>query len=257
MKRIIALFFVFLICITPCFAEEFTNPPITDGAEYLTSGELEGLSAKLEEIRQKYTFEVAIVTENEMSGTSAMASADDIYDYNGYGAGANDDGIMLYICRSTREYHITTHADGMRVFNERGIKYLKNNLIPYLESDDYYHAMVTFADLADELLNMAANGEPFNEKQHETKDILIILACAVLIPLLIAHIKTSNQLKKMKTAVENDYAANYVKEGSKRLDFSRDIFMYSNITKTEKAKNDSGSHKSSSGRTHGGGGGSF
>ena len=65
------------------------------------------------------------------------------------------------------------------------------------------------------------------------------------------------KLAKMKTAVENNYAANYVKNGSKRLDFSRDIFLYSNITKTERPKNNSGSHQSSSGRTHGGGGGSF
>ena len=61
----------------------------------------------------------------------------------------------------------------------------------------------------------------------------------------------------MKTAVENDYAANYVKPGSKQLTMSRDIFLYSHITKTEKPKNNSGSHNSSSGRTHGGGGGSF
>ena len=36
-------------------------------------------------------------------------------------------------------------------------------------------------------------------------------------------------IAKMKTAVENNYAANYVKNGSKRLDFSRDIFLYSSM----------------------------
>jgi len=67
----------------------------------------------------------------------------------------------------------------------------------------------------------------------------------------------NGKLSKMKTAVENDYAADYEKPGSKRLTVSRDMFLYSRVTKTEKPKNDSGSHKSSSGRTHGGGGGSF
>ena len=259
MKKVISLLFVSLICITlilPCYAAEFENPPIVDTAEILSESQLEELTEKAEEVRQKYNFEVAIVTEDEMSGYDAMSSADDIYDYNGYGAGENDDGILLYICRDTREYHITTHADGLRVFNDRGIEYLKKNIEEELTNDNYYLAMDVFADLCDELLEMAANGEPYNKKQLSLTYILCVLAGALLIPFIIAKMMTNSKLAKMKTAVENNYAANYVKNGSKRLDFSRDIFLYSNITKTERPKNES-SHKSSSGRTHGGGGGSF
>lgn len=260
MKRIVSLLFVCLLCVTltvPCFAEEFVNPPIVDGAQYLDEAQLEKLSEKIEGIRQKYNFEVAIVTEDEMSGYDAMSTADDIYDYNGYGAGENDDGILLYICRDTREYHITTHADGLRVFNDRGIEYLKKNIEEELTNDNYYLAMDVFADLCDELLEMAANGEPYNKKQLSMTYILMVIGGALLIPFIIAKMMTNSKLAKMKTAVENNYAANYVKNGSKRLDFSRDIFLYSNITKTERPKNNSGSHQSSSGRTHGGGGGSF
>lgn len=241
----------------PSFAAEFTNPPIIDEAGYLTQSQLAELTQKLEVIRQKYNFEVAVVTESEMSGYDAMESADDIYDYHGYGAGANDDGILLYICRDVREYWITTHADGLRVFNDRGITYLKENIEPYLTEDQYYRAIVTFADLAEELLEMAAKGEPYNEKHISTTYLLVVLGGALLIPLIIAKVMTNIKLAKMKTAVENDYAANYVKAGSKRLELSRDIFLYSHITKTAKPKNESGSHQSSSGRTHGGGGGSF
>ena len=61
----------------------------------------------------------------------------------------------------------------------------------------------------------------------------------------------------MKTAVENDYASNYVKPGSLKINASRDLFLYSRITKTEKTKSGSETHTSSSGRTHGGRGGSF
>lgn len=260
MKRIVSLLFVFLLCATltiPCLAEEFVNPPIVDEAEYLSESQFNEISKKIESIRQKYNFEVAIVTEAEMSGYDAMSTADDIYDYLGYGAGENDDGIMLYICSDTREYWITTHADGLRVFNDRGIEYLKKNIEEQLVNDNYYLAMDVFANLCDELLEMAANGEPYNKKQLDMTYILMVIGGALLIPFIIAKMMTNSKLAKMKTAVENDYAANYVKNGSKRLDFSRDIFLYSHITKTERPKNDSGSHKSSSGRTHGGGGGSF
>ena len=260
MKRIVSLLFVCILCVScafPCFAEDFVNPPIVDEAQYLNEAQFLELSEKIDSIRHKYNFEVAIVTEAEMSSYDAMSSADDIYDYLGYGAGENDDGILLYICAGTREYHITTHADGLRVFNERGIEYLKKNIEAELSNNNYYLAMDVFADLADELLEMAANGKPYNKKQLSTTYILCVVAGALLIPFIIAKIMTSSKLAKMKTAVENNYAANYVKNGSKRLDFSRDIFLYSNITKTERPKNNSGSHTSSSGRTHGGGGGSY
>jgi uncharacterized protein len=104
---------------------------------------------------------------------------------------------------------------------------------------------------------MAKDGKPYDEKQYSTKYLIGVIIAALLIPLLVALILMKKKLKKMKTVVENDYAANYVKPGSMKLSVSRDLFLYSRITKTERPKSSSGTHTSSSGRTHGGRGGSF
>ena len=61
----------------------------------------------------------------------------------------------------------------------------------------------------------------------------------------------------MKTAVENNYAADYMKHGNINITMSRDLFLYSRITKTEKPKSGSETHTSSSGKAHGGRSGSF
>ena len=260
MRKFIASVFAGIMCFAmalPCMADEFVNPSITDNAGYLDGAQLNELSVKLDEVRQKYGFEVAVYTETEMSGASAVETADDLYDYMGYGSGENYDGILFYICSGTRDYRFTTCADGMRVFNDNGLDYLAKNIKPHLASDDYYLAIDTYITLADELLAMAANGEPFNEKQYDTKYILIVIGCALLIPLLLAYIMMNSKLSKMKTAVANDYAANYEKEGSKQLKYSKDIFLYSQIVKKKKEKDSDGEHKSSSGRTHGGVGGKF
>ncbi len=233
----------------------FDNPPIIDDAGYLMQSELVSLSKELDKVRGKYGFEVAIYTESDMTSSTAEASADDIYDYNGYGAGENDDGIMLYICSDTREYHFTTHGKGLEYFNKNGLIYLESKVLPYLEDDNYYKAFSVYIETADELLSMAREGNPYNEKN--LKYIVgVVLAC-LLAPLLLAYIMMKRKLTKMKTAVENDYAANYIKSGSMRVDTSRDLFLYSRITKTERPKSTSGTHNSSSGRTHGGRGGSF
>lgn len=256
MKRFLTFTLLFLFLFTSVYAT-FSNPSIVDEAGYLMQYELDELSENLNNIREKHDFEVAIYTESDMTSATAEASADDIYDYQGYGAGENDDGIMLYICSDTREYHFTTHGKGLEYFNSNGLVYLESKVVPHLSDGNYYEAFEAYIATADELLEMAEAGSPFNKKQHSVKYVIFVILAALLIPLIVAFIKMNGKLKKMKTAVENDYAANYMKPGSMNITKSRDIFLYSRVTRTEKAKSSSGTHTSSSGRTHGGRGGSF
>ena len=157
------LLFITMTLLLPAYAA-FDNPPIIDDAGYLMQSELASLTEKLDKVRKEYDFEVAIYTESEMTSDTAEASADDIYDYGGYGAGENDDGIMLYICRDTREYHFTTHGKGRENFNKNGLIYLESKVLPYLEDDNYYKAFSAYIDTADEFLSMAKDGNPYNEK---------------------------------------------------------------------------------------------
>lgn len=219
--------------------------------------ELASLSKELDKVREKYNFEVAIYTEIDMTSSTAEASADDIYDYQGYGAGENDDGIMLYICSDTREYHFTTHGKGLKYFNSNGLKYLESKVVPYLSENDYYEAFEAYIETSEELLSMAKNGNPYNKKQYSTKYLIGVIIVCLIAPILIAFYMMKRKLKKMKTAIENNYATNYIKPGSMKINTSRDLFLYSQITKTERPKSSSGTHTSSSGRTHGGRGGSF
>ena len=259
MKRIFSC--LVLLLITTSFVvtayADFQNPAIVDDAGYLMQSELASLSKELDEVREKYGFEVAIYTESDMTSSTAEASADDIYDYQGYGAGENDDGIMLYICSDTREYHFTTHGKGLKYFNANGLAYLESKVVPHLSENDYYEAFEEYIETTDELLQMAKDGKPYNKKQYSTKNLIGVVAVCLISPLLIAFWMMKNKLKKMKTAVGNDYAANYIKPGSMNLTTSRDLFLYSRITKTERPKSSSGTHTSSSGRTHGGRGGGF
>lgn len=257
MKKIFSCILILLSLSLLTAYATFENQSITDGAGYLMQSELDELTKDLDAVREKYDFEVAIYTESTMTSATAEASADDIYDYNGYGAGENDDGIMLYICSGTREYHFTTHGKGLEYFNTNGLIYLESQVLPYLSEDDYYGAFNAYIETADELLEMAESGTPYNEKQYSTKYLIGVIIVCLIAPLLIALWMMNGKLKKMKTAVENDYAANYMKPGSMNIAVSRDLFLYSRITKTEKPKSNSGTHTSSSGRTHGGRGGSF
>ncbi len=260
MKKFISLILMILLCFalaSPVMAAEFENPPLVDEAGYLTEEEFEDITQRLEVLRQKYNFEVAIYTEVYLSAETAQDAADDIYDYKGYGGGEGDDGIMLYICSDTRQYHFTTYNYGRTAFTDNGLIYLEGKVVPELAEDDYYEAMKLYAVHAGELLEMAANGEPYDKNPIEY--VIMVIAVAAILPLIVAFLMMIIKLAKMRTAVKQDYAANYMKKNSMNLEVSRDMYLYSTVTKTEKPKSDSNgsSHKSSSGRVHGGRGGSF
>lgn len=257
-KKISAILTVIMIVTTAVTAfAAFNNEAVVDRAGYLDKSRFNEITNKLEDVRRKYDFDVAIYTEKTMSGTDAQSTADDLFDYTGYGYGKNADGIMLYIAADEREYYLTTHGTGEKIFNERGLVHLEEMILPSLRENDYYSAMKFYAEGCEELLEMAAQGKPYNKKTLTKGYVCGVIGGAVLVPLLLAYLMMSMKLKKMKTAVQNNFAANYMKPGSMKLSLSRDIFLYSTVTKTPKPKANSGSHTSSSRESHGGRGGSF
>lgn len=225
MKKIVILITtVFCLLSALSVYAEFKQPPITDLAGYLTEEQNEELTARLNSIREKYSFDVAFVSEKSLSAVDAQASADDIYDYSGYGYGENYDGILFYIADYEREYHFSTCGSGETIFNENGLAYLEKKVVPFLKEDNYYAAVKSYAEHTEELLEMAAEGKPFNKRQHSMKYILCVVVGALLFPLILAYFMMHKKLCAMKTAVKEDYASNYMKPGSMSLDFSRNIF---------------------------------
>ena len=110
------------------------------------------------------------------------------YEYNEYKDGAEQEVILSI-----------AHEDyGMTIFNENGLAYLEKKIVPSLKEGDYYTAVKTYADCAQELLEMAAQGKPFNKRQHSTQYILGVIAGAILLPLLLAYFMMKKKLAKMK-----------------------------------------------------------
>lgn len=262
MKKILFVIVLSFVLLTAsnglAFAEEFANPALIDEVGLLTPDQAAFINENLEAIRAEFGLDVAVYIEEKMSGYSAMGTADDIYDYGGYGAGSGYDGILLYISMDPREYHFTTHGYGMEAFTDNGLSYLESIIQPFLAEDNYYDALYSFCEGCDMLLEMASTGEPFDKVPFSLDAALFYVFVALIVPPIIAFCKMRGKLKKMKTAVSQSTAANYMKQGSMTLSASRDIYLYSNVTKVRRVQNNSSSsHTSSSGRTHGGRGGSF
>ena len=235
------------------FSVSAEHPPeLVDVPNMLSESEYIELSEKLAALRDTYDVDVAFIISDEMITEDAQTEADDIYDSYEYGVGENYDGILYFVCETTHEYAFSTCGRAIKIFNDDGLEYIDNAMLPYLKQGDYYQAVSTYAEKCAELMEMAANGEPYKKKIN----ILYVIAGIILIPLAVAFGLMTRKLSKMNTAVMQPGAANYMKPGSMNMDFSRDIFLYSTVSKREKPK-ESSTHTTSSGRTHGGRSGSF
>lgn len=229
-------------------------PNVTDMAGVLSIAQEGELCESLFKLQDEYDMTILAVIDEGFYSYDAQSSAEDWYaEYgHGYGNGSGDDGILFYVSTEERQYHFSTCGRAITLFDEDAIEYLKQEVEPYLRADDYYGAIKSYTSVAEEVLSLAESGISY--EQTDWSYVAVVIGGAVLVTLFIAFLMMSIQLSKMNTAVANDYASDYVKEGSYHLDMARDIFLYSHITKVKKANTN---HTSSSGRTHGGGGGKF
>lgn len=272
---------------------------INDLAELLDEDAEFTLNSKLEQISELNECEVAILTVNTTDGMDITEYSDDFYDYNGFGYGENDDGIMLVINMGTREFATTTHGTAIDIFTDYNLSQLENEFIPYLSQGEYENAFIAFYEKCESIFadyeNYQENydggyvyfpdddddgyvyfpddGKPSGFKGIASEIFSIKwLIVSVIIGIVIAFIYTAHLKGQLKTVRSKSAASDYIVPDSMQLTQQRDVFMYRNVSKTAKPKNNSSggtrsggssfgggssTHSSSSGRTHGGSRGSF
>lgn len=258
MKKVLTVLIALLITLSftvAVFAE--TMPRLVDQADLLTDAQEASLLFKLDTISNQQGMDVVVVTADTLDGKSPMAYADDFYDYNGYA----EDGILLLVSMEDSDWWISTAGYGITAFTDAGIEYLGNRFVPSLSDGDYAGAFEIYADHCDEFITQAKSGDPYDTHNlpKEPFDFLMNLAICFVIGLVIAVIATAVMKGQLKSVRAQAGASSYVKNGSMNVTHRQDLFLYRDVHRRPKPKDSggSGTHRSSSGRSHGGGGGKF
>lgn len=265
LKKIAAVFAAAVMCTAlacPVYAE---NPDkVVDEANLLTDSEEQSLERYINDVIEKHDFgyDIVVVTTNSTGGKSAVAYADDYYDYNDYGYDSAGSGLLLLVDMGGRNWHISTKGNGIRAFTDYGIDRIGDKVAGYLSDGDYYRAFEEFADQADSYIEKYENsGNAYdvgNRPKNYGRIFMISLAIGVIAGLIVCLCMKA----QLRTAVKQTAARVYIKNGSMRVNNARDIFLYNNVTRTKIESSSGGgggssTHTSSSGSTHGGGGGKF
>lgn len=228
---------------------ERTLPLVVDQANIIPDDVEAALIARCDTIAEEYKMEVAIVTASDFGGLIAEAYADDFYDFNGYGYGENDDGMLVVYKpgeEGEREIWITTHGNGSSVFFQGIREGIIADMKDYLIAEDYEKAFNMYLDRAEEQLKP---GTP-----------VIWLFVLALVGAVVGLLITGSMTAKNKTVIAQNQAKVYTRQGSMNVTGAQDVFAYSFVNTTPKAQNndtDSSTHTSSSGRTHNGSGAKF
>ena len=250
LRYTIFLFLVLVVLAFPLAAEDLSLPRIIDKVNVLSSEEKAELEKQIISIRNKYAFDLVILTVYDMETKNIQDYADDYYDYSGYGIGPGADGALLVHDLYNREIHISGSGKGTKVFNSGRTDNTIDRMIPSLKADQYFDAYLAFLERAEYHL------DTYGEGGKGYKGILYIASAALALALSLVTFFSART--KYKTIRPQNFAANYIADGSSRFSLRNDTFISTNTSRSRKSKSSgsssAGTHKSSSGRTHSGGG---
>ncbi len=276
------------------FAEnaDSTQDYIVDQAGVLSDTEREDLNTRLQEFRDANQFDLVIVTTTGLDPDDRQDYADDFYDYNGYGYGADRDGILLLVnINADGTYEsgnswISTCGSGITIFSYDTIQEMGQVLTPYLLACNYSTAFQQFITLAKAQYNSGSYGDAWedddwadnwndswadswNEDQSFSVgssgwDVRVIVIAALVVGVMGTVVVVLILKRQMISVRPARDAGRYVVDDSLRLRSSHDIFLYSHVTQTRRPQQTDNSgpgggggggiHTSSSGSHHGGGG---
>lgn len=237
-KLLIALLVVLCLCtlvLPACASAAPAN--LIDDADLLNPAEEAILGNRLIQISDKYDLDLVILTVESLNGKSDMVFADDYLDYHDY----REDAALLLCCPEEDVLYISTQGSAISYFEDR-LSDLSSAIRPEWNRANYYDAFSDYVTACDTVLE--------EETAFPWGMIPLALAIGVVLSFLIPMSTLKGQLKSVRSKAE---ASDYVRQGSMQLTENRDIFLYHTVTKTAKPKNNSSTHTSSSGRSHGGG----
>lgn len=243
MKRLFSL--ILCLLLISCIAQSAfaADRYVIDDSGLLSSEERIHLETECLQFNNSTGMEIVCLTVDSLNGKSARVFADDYFDEH-YG----NDGLLLLIALHDRQWYISTAGTACEVFSDAILMKMEDNIVPYLSAGDFSTAFASFIFDASYYATSA-----------NTSGLSDTLAIAVPVGAVIAAIVVLIMRSTMNTKVAQRSAINYTVTNSYHLRNNLDLYLYSNISKRARPKENSGSttHRSSSGNTHGGRGGKF
>lgn len=235
-----------LVCVLfLAFPVQAESSRVFDEAGLFTQQEKQSLEELTKQYIEKTSLDLVIVTTDDTQGKSTRAYADDFYDDNRFGIGADRSGALFLIDMDNREAYISTHGKAIRILTDRRIREITDAAAKKVGAGAYEEAAEIFLEKTDGFVNPNRLGMGLG-----------LLA----ISMVIGAVAVGIVVYRYQHAFKADQYE--LRENSRtNLTNRQDIFVRKYVTSRTIPKNNGGggssTHTSSSGSTHGGGGSRF
>ena len=248
MKKLFSLLLVLVLVLSMAVSvSAATDAFVYDDAGLLTEGERADLANRLARLSDTYNAQIVVVTIPSAEGNDPDAIVEYFYDNMGIGYGENLDGVLLLVCMDPREYRILSNGYCAAAIDPADINAIGSVIVNDLSEGDYADAFDIFAEKCEYYLDGHLNGFSFNFGMN--------LMIALMVG-LVAGLITAKSLKgQLKTVHKKNEAKSYIKAGSMNLQTQNDVFLYRDVRRTPKPKDNN--TRSSGGSSRSVGGGSF
>jgi len=278
MKKMKLLITAFCLCcgLAAAFHVSAEENHVYDHADLLTVQEEEYLENLAAERAEQWDMNFLMVTTDDAGGKSAMEYADDFYDAQ-FPEESEEDGILYLIDMDNREIYLSTSGLAIRYLTDERVNRILDDAFGFVADDDYYGTFVTFMEETEAYLVKGIPSDQYNydvetgetdyyqEPMGITFGEFLFALVAALIPagITIGIIKAKYQLKF------EDFHYDAYTDSDVQLSVKSDRLVNTFVTHRRIPKNDGHSggsggggsrssvHRSSSGRSHGGGGRKF
>ncbi len=259
LKNLIITGFAALFALVP-FTVSAHEAALVDNAGLVSSSDFTKVDEALWEPITEHDVDVWVHTTKSLDNLPIFNYTDQWYETYS----SRDDGIVLVVCSTTREYYIMTSGSCIYSFTDAGLDYIEAQIVPKMGKGDYAGAFMTFAELCDDFMVQSAKGTPYDggNMPKEPYNVGLSLLIALGVGIAAGGIGLLFLFSNLKSVQQQRGAADYKKSNSFHLDMHRDLYLYRKVERREKPKDDdknggSTTRTGASGQTRGGSGGTF
>jgi len=270
LRRIFSMILLISILFSVALNVRADKVLVYDGANLFTEEERLTLEKEANNLSNEYNMDIVIVTTNDAEGKTSREYADDFFDYSGFGVGEDRDGILFLIDMDNREVYISTSGIAIRYLTDYRIEKILDKVFDEgLLDGDYFGATMAFINGARTYLEAGIPKGQYNEPESKPKEItafdIVISIAGGLIASLIFYFTVKSRYKTPRTyggfSFSNNSIVNFMPTEDRLISSFVTHRVIPRASKTSTAHKSSTvrstTHRSSSGRTHGGGGRKF
>lgn len=273
MKKIIA---VIAACffLLPLFARADSlgqgSQRVFDNAKLMGKNEIDNLEGTVKLLKSQYNMDFVILTSNDVPAGKSQQFADDFYDNNGFGAGDDLRGILLLIDMNNRSVTVSSSGLMIRYITDARLDTLLDTVTPYLTGGEYGQGMLAaLAQLTVYLSNGIPDGQ-YNEDEEGNVDryvkpraVTLGEAAIALLAGLLSGVILFFTVRRAYAMKGSAYKYDLKKNTTVTVTGATDVYLRTQVSRTPRSTSSSSgggsgglrssTHRSSSGRIHGGG----